>query len=152
MADYQRALVALDLGAGSTTLIERSRRLLAADGTLLVAHVIEPTYDAYGFMPAVATRLSSLDAVALEDAERNIALVCSSQRIAETDRYLLRGHAATQLLTLAHEERVDLLVVGTRHRRGLAALVGSTARVCANRAHCDVMVVRLDAGGASDSP
>jgi universal stress protein A len=152
MPAYQRALVALDLADDARHLIDRARRLLADGGALLAAHVIEPVYDAYGFVPALATRLQGLDALALKDAQQRLTSICEDAGIGEADRYLLRGHAAVQLLTLARDERVDLLVVGTRRRRGIAALVGSTARLCANRAHCDVVVVRLDGPPASDSP
>jgi universal stress protein A len=143
MPGYRRALVALDLGDSTAALLASAQRSLAPGGELLTAHVIEPMFDLFGATPGVATAITTLDTEALKMAERAFAQACESAGVPEDRRYLLRGHPAPHLLTLATEEGADLIVVGSHRKRGLRALLGSTATELIHQSPCDVLIVRI---------
>jgi nucleotide-binding universal stress UspA family protein len=53
------------------------------------------------------------------------------------------GEPAAEILEVAKEAKVDLIVVGTHGRTGLEhALMGSIAERVVRRAHCPVLTVR----------
>jgi nucleotide-binding universal stress UspA family protein len=56
---------------------------------------------------------------------------------------VIAGGAARQIVARARDWEADLIILGTKERRGLSRLLfGSTSAAVANRAHCSVRVVR----------
>ena len=56
---------------------------------------------------------------------------------------VIAGTAARQIIARAKHWGADLIVLGTKERRGLSRfLFGSTSAAVVNRAHCSVRVVR----------
>ena len=56
---------------------------------------------------------------------------------------VIAGGAARQIVARAKHWGADLIVLGTKERRGLSRLLfGSTSAVVANRAHCSVRIIR----------
>lgn len=59
--------------------------------------------------------------------------------------HLLSGYAATEILRVVEEQKVDLIVMGSHGLTGLAhVLFGSTADRVVRRAPCSVLTVRFD--------
>jgi nucleotide-binding universal stress UspA family protein len=59
------------------------------------------------------------------------------------ERRLVQGEAVESILQLAQEEGVDIIVVGTHGRTGVARLLmGSVAEMVLRRAHCPVVTVK----------
>jgi universal stress protein E len=63
--------------------------------------------------------------------------------IAGTEVDLVEGPSARVVVDIAAERRADLIVVGAARRRGVAAMLGSTAELVASEVSCDVLVVPL---------
>lgn len=61
----------------------------------------------------------------------------------EAGLYVETGSTRAEILRLAKEKAVDLIVVGSHGRRGLALLLGSTANAILHGANCDVLAVRV---------
>ena len=60
-----------------------------------------------------------------------------------TETRILEGDAREQLIQLVDNERIDLLVVGSRGHRGLLRLLlGSVSAHVVSHAHCSILVVR----------
>jgi nucleotide-binding universal stress UspA family protein len=60
------------------------------------------------------------------------------------------GTAVNDLVRLADEEGVDLIVIGTHGRTGLArVLMGSVAEAVMRRAKCPVLTLKQGAGAAA---
>lgn len=58
--------------------------------------------------------------------------------------HLLSGYAATEILRLAKEAQIDLIVMGSHGLTGLAhVLFGSTTDRVVRKAHCSVLTVRM---------
>ena len=59
------------------------------------------------------------------------------------NRWLMWGIPKQEIIHIAEQEQVDLIVVGSHGRHGLALLLGSTANSVLHYAKCDVLAVRL---------
>jgi len=53
------------------------------------------------------------------------------------------GKAYEQICLLAETKNADLIVLGTHSKKGINALIGSTANAVANYAQCDVSLVKV---------
>lgn len=53
------------------------------------------------------------------------------------------GKPYEEICALAEKKSADLIVVGTHSKKGISALIGSTANGVANYAKCDVTLVRI---------
>lgn len=58
-------------------------------------------------------------------------------------RWLVWGNPKQEITHIAVRGNVDLIVVGSHGRHGLALLLGSTANAVLHYAKCDVIAVRL---------
>lgn len=55
------------------------------------------------------------------------------------------GSTKHEIVRVARENKIDLIVIGSHERYGLDYLLGSTAHGVVHAADCDVLVVRLEA-------
>lgn len=53
------------------------------------------------------------------------------------------GKPYEQICLLAEKKSVDLIILGTHSKKGLQALIGSTANGVANYAKCDVSLIKV---------
>jgi universal stress protein A len=142
MAGYQKLLVLLDLSDDSEQVAIAGRDLAAYSNASIVAlHVVE-------FVPVEPMGESLMPTVQIEDeliARSHVKLNQLAARLglgAATLR-VEAGNTKTEILRVAEEEHVDLIVVGSRERHGLAILVNFTEDTILHAAHCDVLAVRL---------
>lgn len=63
--------------------------------------------------------------------------------IEPANQWLIWGVPKQEIPQLAEQQKVDLIVVGSHGRHGLALLLGSTANNVLHHANCDVLAVRL---------
>jgi universal stress protein A len=81
----------------------------------------------------------------VEVAKRQMDLLGSRLGVPSGDRRIESGGTGRTILRIAEEIEVDLIVLGSHGRHGLAVLLGSTARTVLNGAACDVLAVRIRA-------
>jgi len=79
----------------------------------------------------------------LEVAKRQMRALGERLGVPETERHIEIGGTGHTILRVADELAVDLIVLGSHGRHGLAVLLGSTARSVLNGAKCDVLAVRI---------
>ena len=78
-----------------------------------------------------------------EIRERLTKVVPTVPNVAYEHRYLT-GSPAAQILKLAEQERIDLIVMGSHGRTGLSkVLMGSVAEGVMRKAACPVLIVKL---------
>lgn len=142
MSVYKNILVALDLAADNTAILEKAKAV-AGDAALSAVHVLEPAYFYYGMEPAIGALPDNFEQDLIERADKELAETCAPYGISTDNQYRERGHAATQVLRLADDKGVDLIVVGSHGRHGLRLLLGSTANGILHGAKCDVLAVRV---------
>jgi universal stress protein A len=143
MAGYRNVLVAVDLAGATDAVMQRAVASVAAGGQLGVVHVLEPAYFYYGLEPAIGALPDTFEEDMLQRAKEQLAQISGPCGIPPARQYLERGHAATQILRLADDKGVDLIVVGSHGRHGWRLLLGSTANGVLHGAHCDVLAVRM---------
>jgi len=141
MAGYKNVLVAVDLAGESDPVLQRAVDRVVNEGVLSVVHVLEPAYFYYGMEPALGALPDTFEADMLKRAKEQLAQASRPYAIPPARQYLERGHAATQILRLADDKAVDLIVVGSHGRHGWRLILGSTANAVLHGAHCDVLAV-----------
>ena len=142
MAGYNNVLIAVDLAGDMDPVIERAVERVGEGATLSIVHVLEPAYFYYGLEPALGTLPPSFEQDLLDRAKTQLAAIGRRYNIPAARQYLDRGHAPTQILRLAQDKGVDLIVVGSHGRHGWRLLLGSTANAVLHGARCDVFAVR----------
>src|SRR5882724_1523381 len=142
MAGYKKLLVLLDLSEDSEQVAIAGRDLAAySHASMVVLHVVE-------FVPVEPLGESLMPPVQIEDELINRARARLDEFIARlgltnaTGR-VEAGNTKSEILRVAEQEEVDLIVLGSRERHGLAILVNFTEDTVLHAAHCDVLAVRL---------
>lgn len=138
---YHRALLAADLLEDTELVTERAAALAAAGTELVVIHVIEPLALAYG--AEMPIDIGSLQEDVTRRAQEKLDALGERLGIALPNRLLVTGTIEKEVLRVATEKSVDLIVLGSHSRRGLALLLGSTANAVLQHAPCDVLAVRI---------
>ena len=142
MARYKKLLVLLDLSEDSEQVAIAGRDLAAnMNASMVVLHVVE-------FVPVEPLGESLMPTVQIEDELMNRSRAKLEEFIARlgltnTTGRVEAGNTKSEILRVAEEEKVDLIVLGSRERHGLAILVNFTEDTVLHAAHCDVLAVRL---------
>jgi universal stress protein A len=144
MSDYQHVLVAVDYTKHSVYVAEKARVLANKyQAKLSVIHVLDniPMPDTnYGTVIA----LDQISADELLEAEKIKFMELGDQLAVDVvNRWMVWGIPTQEIINIADQEQVDLIIVGSHGRHGLALFLGSTANSVLHHAKCDVMAVRL---------
>jgi len=135
---FKRILVPIDFSAPSDAALAYAKTLAGHfDATLRLLHVADPTFlravvaDPGNRDTAVLNRLDDL----LSDAEHRRFRVVSAVEHSEA--------AADEIVRYAHLKDIDLIVMGTHGRTGVAhVLLGSVAETVVRNASCPVLTLR----------
>jgi universal stress protein A len=141
---YKHILLAVDFFE-LAHLVSNKAKLLADtyDAKLSLIHVVDnmPVPDiGYGWDSSFDVDLTSEMIVA---AKKRLAGFASSLGVDEDNVWVELGSPKFEITRVAEENKVDLIVVGSHGRHGLALLLGSTANGVLHHAKCDVLAVRL---------
>ncbi|WP_286237728.1 universal stress protein [Neptuniibacter halophilus] len=142
MSTYQKILLALDLSDESEQLREKARELAESNSAKLYAvHVIEPLSFAYG--GDVPMDLTSIQEQLDQHARQKLKAYCEALNYPVEEQLVVTGHTETEIHRLADEHQIDMVMVGSHGRHGIALLLGSTANGVLHGANCDVLAVRI---------
>jgi len=143
VSPYKHLLLAIDFAPETEPVVERARQLRVECGShLSLLHVVEYLPMAYSG-DLVLPDDFDLEQELLAVAKQQMAMVGERLQVPEADRHIETGGTGHTILRLAEELAVDLIIVGSHGRHGLAALLGSTARSVLHGAQCDVLAVRI---------
>ncbi len=144
MESYKHILLAADFSEHGEAVADRARDLADKyQAKLSIVHVMDNlliTDAAYG-----STIPFDLDLTAelMAAAKKRLAKLAEKLNIAEDCRWMEMGSPKLEIIRIAEENKVDLIVVGSHGRHGFALLLGSTANGVLHHARCDVLAVRL---------
>ncbi|MDU0354501.1 universal stress protein [Paraglaciecola aquimarina] len=79
----------------------------------------------------------------IENVIPKMESICAEFSIAKKNRFVKVGKPYEHICTLAQKKDADLIVIGTHSKKGLKALLGSTANSVVNYAECDVLLVKV---------
>jgi universal stress protein A len=142
MRDYKKILLCLDLTEQSEKIAERAKALAARlEASLTLLHVVEyvpvePMGEA--LLPAV-----QIEGELVERAKARLAEISSRLGLEQSDRLILTGNIKSEVVRVAQERGVDLIVIGSRERHGVSILFNFTEDTVLHAAPCDVLAVRL---------
>lgn len=117
-----------------------------AGAQIICVHVIEPVVPTVGYT-GMAEPLPIADiSEQLEDsAERELPKIAGCEECAglEVEDVIAHGDAASEIVRVAGERKVDLIVIASHGRTGLGRILfGSTAESVVRHAPCPVLVVK----------
>ena len=139
---YNRILLAVDLTDESIKVANKAVALCKATGAeLTILHVIESLNYAYG--GDVPIDITDIQAQLQETAKERIAILEAQLDVPVQESCISQGGIESEIHRIAEEKRVDLIVVGSHGRHGLALLLGSTANGVLHGAPCDVLAVKV---------
>jgi universal stress protein A len=144
MTGYQHILLAVDFSDQDDYVLQKARSLaILTNAKVSVIHVLDdiPMPDTpYG----TVIPLDAKTAYAMLEAEKErLNKLSEIMAIEPAQRWLVWGEPKQEIVRIAEQENVDLIVVGSHGRHGLALLLGSTANGVLHYAKCDVLAVRL---------
>lgn len=138
VADYKHVLVALDVGEEWHLVAVRALEVARRYGArLTLLHVVD------GHDPEAPVTPDGTEALTAE-AGRFLDAVAAHLRFAGVDkRVVVASPIGRQIVILATEMKVDLLVCGAHHRHGRALLTLSPLDPVVREIPCDLLLVRL---------
>ena len=118
----------------------------ATQAKIICVHVVEPVVPTVGYT-GLAEPLPIADvSEQLEDsAERELPKLAESEEYAglEIEEVIVHGDPAAEIVRVADERQVDLIVISSHGRTGLGRIIfGSTAEAVVRHARCPVLVVK----------
>jgi nucleotide-binding universal stress UspA family protein len=142
-----RILVPTDFSAPADAALTYAKSLATTLGASLhLVHVFTDPYAVAAYAPEVYAPVpSEVRERAIEDALDRLAARLDDTREPQFkgSRTLLTGITANQIVALAEKHDIDLIVMGTHGRRGVAhLLMGSVAEHVVRIATCPVLTVR----------
>jgi nucleotide-binding universal stress UspA family protein len=113
---------------------------------LLIGHVQTPPVVLYGEMGALPPDLDETE----EMLRERLVNVRPADADIACEHFFMVGEPAEEIVRLANDEHVDLIVLGTHGRRGLGRLLmGSIAERVVRTATCPVVTVKAPAAEAA---
>lgn len=153
MYRYRHVLVAVDFSEHGNEVARKAKYLAGMfQARLSVIHVLDNIpmpHAAYGSV----IPLEEPSTYELLEAEKSkFKQIADQLEVESVQRWMVWGVPGEEIVRLAERERVDLIVIGSHGRHGLALLLGSTANDVLHHASCDVMAVRLRDEGTVEEP
>ena len=141
MREYKKILAAVDITDGSERIAERARDVAQRYGaTVILLHVVEyvpvePMGEA--LLPAV-----QIEGELVERATKRIAELAAKAGLEQAEQLVHAGNIKAELVRVATDRGVDLIVLGSRERHGLSIMFNQTEDTILHAAPCDVLAVR----------
>jgi len=144
MNTYQHILLAVDFSDHGKAVSQKAKQIAAQNqAQLSLLHVVDnlPITDAtYG--PIIPFDVDLTEEL-MASAKQRLSTLADDLEVAEDDQWLEIGSPKLEIVSMAEQHNVDLIVLGSHGRHGWALLLGSTANGVLHYAKCDVLAVRL---------
>lgn len=143
-SDYQHILIAVDFSSHTDEVCNKAQALANRNqAKLSICHIVEdfPLTD-FAYEPMISVDIDMREAL-LESAKKQLNKLAAARSIPSNQQWVECGSPGHDLVRIADENQVDLIVVGSHGRHGIKMLLGSTANAVLHHAHCDVLAVRL---------
>lgn len=118
----------------------------ATKATIICLHVVEPVVPAVGYTGLAEPMPIADISDQLEDsAERQLPKLAECEECAglNLEEIIVHGDPAAEIVRVAQEQEVDLIVISSHGRTGLGRMIfGSTAEAVVRHANCPVLVVK----------
>lgn len=137
---YNKVLYATDFDEVGIHAAHRAREIAKENNAqLYLVHVVEPI-PAYAY-PGFAG-FAEVEMSIREQADKELKQLAEQLGVDEKHRIIAFGSIKHEVLRIAKEHQIDLIVAGSHGKHGLAILLGSTAEAILHGASCDMLIVR----------
>lgn len=137
---YKKVLFATDFDEVGIHAAHKAKKIADENGApLFLVHVVEPI-PAYAY-PGFAG-FAEVEISIREQAEKELSGLAKTLGVDAKHCFLEFGSVKNEILRVAEEHKIDLIVTGSHGKHGLALLLGSTAQAILHGAHCDMLIVR----------
>jgi universal stress protein A len=146
MSVYRRILLIIDLNDDSLPIGRRAQAIAARLGAEIeLLHVVE-------LIPVESIGETLMPSVQIEDelverARTRLAALAAELGLPDAHCQVEVGNVKFDIVRIARERSVDLIVLGSRERHGLSILVNFTEDTVLHAAPCDVLAVRVGGTG-----
>jgi universal stress protein A len=137
---YKKVLFATDFDEVGILAAKKAKKIADENGAVLIlVHVVEPipAYAYPGFAGFAEVEVSIRD-----QAEKELNTLADRLGVDAKHRLLEFGSIKNEVLRIAEEQKIDLLVTGSHGKHGLALLLGSTVNALLHGTQCDMLIVR----------
>lgn len=141
MSNYKNILVGLDLSSESQQVIDRVKTFCDAETSVTLMYVQEPLSFAFG--GDIAVDMTNVQDRIEEEARQQMDRIAQQMEGLNVKTRVVLGQTSQEIHHYAEQNSVDLIVVGSHGRHGLALLAGSVANGVVHGASCDVLAVRI---------
>ena len=143
----RRILLPTDFSGCANYALPYAAAIARATGAAIICvHVVEPIAPAVGYSGLPEPMPIADISEQLEDsAERELPQLarCEDFSGLDVEEVIVHGDAAAEIVRVAGEREVDLIVVSSHGRTGLGRIIfGSTAEAVVRHASCPVLVVK----------
>jgi universal stress protein A len=137
---YKKVLFATDFDEVGISAAHKAKKIADENrAELILVHVVEPI-PAYAY-PGFAG-FAEVEVSIREQAEKELNALANQLGVDMKHRLLEFGSVKNEIIRLAEEHQVDLIVSGSHGKHGLALLLGSTASAILHGVHCDMLIVQ----------
>jgi len=144
LSDYQHILIAADFSSHHQQVLDKATDIAASNqAKLSLCHIVEdyPITD-FAYEPMISVDIDMREEL-LKSAKKTMASIAKTLAIPAENQWIEFGNPRHDIVRLAQEHDVDLIVVGSHGRHGIKLLLGSTANAVLHHAQCDVLAVCL---------
>jgi universal stress protein A len=143
MSTYRHLLLAVDFSQNTDEIVQKGIALSTAFGaTISLVHVVEFTQVDLSNELVMPQELE-LDQELLQSAQTRLKAITDKYRLEGCGIHVRQGSTKREILNIAEEENIDLIVIGSHGRSGIQLLLGSTANTVLHGAPCDVLAIRV---------
>lgn len=144
IAPYKKIAVGVDHSYVSAMVLERALKLAKIfSSSLLIIHVV-PTVMPFETKQGLAVDMSYMEFMKAADAD---VIQSAKKRLAEAgvkgEVLQLEGEPAEEILGALEEEKVELVVVGSKEKAGTLVHLGSVSKTVSEKAKCSVLIERI---------
>jgi universal stress protein A len=142
MTVYRRILLVVDLTEDSLVLGRRAAALAGAlSAEIELLHVVE-------FVPVEPMGETLMPAMPIEEellerARQRLTALAADLGLSGAPCRVESGNVKSEIVRVARERHVDLIMLGSRERHGLSILVNLTEDTVLHAAPCDVLAMRV---------
>ena len=143
MAIYKKILLAVDLASNAELLCQKAKQMAELhQAPLSLIHVVEPIVSdsAFDTIPPLPV---DFDDAMFKHAREGLNALAEKYGIDNNMLFLEIGVIKREIIRVATEQNIDLIIIGSHGRHGVELLLGSTANAVMHHASCDVLAVRM---------
>lgn len=144
---YKKILYATDLAEGAKDIALRAKQIADNfDAELYLIHIVEHVPAAFDNSLVVDVETSLID-----NAKNSLLKLAQDILINKNNCFVTTGSTKQQVNEIAADNNIDLIVVGSYGRHGLALLLSSTANAVLDSAPCDVLAIKMSSDNKENS-